>query len=80
MRISLGDVNLWFDVSGPALLPKGDTTMERPILVAVHGGPSLDHTDSAICPSAVIRVPFRVITVSSHRMLAAGLAGWPALR
>ena len=43
MRISLGDVTLWFDVSGPSVLPQGDTTVERPVLVAVHGGPGLDH-------------------------------------
>jgi pimeloyl-ACP methyl ester carboxylesterase len=43
MRISLGDASLWFDVSGPSVIPQGDTTLERPTLVAVHGGPGLDH-------------------------------------
>jgi proline iminopeptidase len=43
MRISLGDVSLWFDVSGPSVIPQGDTTVERPVVVAVHGGPGLDH-------------------------------------
>jgi proline iminopeptidase len=43
MRIDLGDVNLWFDVSGPSVLPRGDMTVERPTLMAVHGGPGLDH-------------------------------------
>jgi pimeloyl-ACP methyl ester carboxylesterase len=43
MRISLGDVSLWFDVSGPSVVPRGDTAVERPVLVAVHGGPGLDH-------------------------------------
>jgi pimeloyl-ACP methyl ester carboxylesterase len=43
MRVSLGDVSLWFDVSGPSVVPHGDTTVERPVLVAVHGGPGLDH-------------------------------------
>jgi pimeloyl-ACP methyl ester carboxylesterase len=43
MRVSLGDVSLWFDVSGPSVIPRGDTTVERPVLVAVHGGPGLDH-------------------------------------
>ena len=38
MRISLGDVSLWFDVSGPSVIPQGDTTAERPVVVAVHGG------------------------------------------
>jgi hypothetical protein len=43
MRISLGDVTLWFDLSGPSVIPRGDTAVERPTLVAVHGGPGLDH-------------------------------------
>jgi pimeloyl-ACP methyl ester carboxylesterase len=43
MRVSLGDVSLWFDVSGPSVIPQADTTVERPVLVAVHGGPGLDH-------------------------------------
>jgi pimeloyl-ACP methyl ester carboxylesterase len=43
MRISLGDVSLWFDVSGPSVIAQGDTTAERPVVVAVHGGPGLDH-------------------------------------
>ena len=54
MRISLGDVSLWFDVSGPSVIPQGDTTVERPVLVAVHGGPVLDHmtVKSALEPLA----------------------------
>lgn len=44
MRVSLDDdVSLWFDVSGPSVIPQGDTTIERPTVVAVHGGPGLDH-------------------------------------
>jgi pimeloyl-ACP methyl ester carboxylesterase len=54
MRISLGDVSLWFDVSGPSVIAQGDTTVERPVLVAVHGGPGLDHSTvkSALAPLA----------------------------
>ena len=54
MRISLGDASLWFDVSGPSVVPQGDTTAERPVLVAVHGGPGLDHmtVKSALGPLA----------------------------
>jgi proline iminopeptidase len=54
MRISLGDVSLWFDVSGPSVIPQGDTTAERPVVVAVHGGPGLDHmtVKSALGPLA----------------------------
>jgi len=54
MRISLGDVSLWFDVSRPSVIPQGDTTAKRPDLVAVHGGPGLDHmtAKSALGPLA----------------------------
>ena len=54
MRISLGDVSLWFDVSGPSVIPQGDTTAHRPVVVAVHGGPGLDHmtVKSALGPLA----------------------------
>ena len=44
MRINLGDTSLWFDVSGPSVLPDGESTVELPTLVAVHGGPGTDHT------------------------------------
>ena len=43
MRINLGDVSLWFDVSGPSIVAQGETTVQRPVVVAVHGGPGLDH-------------------------------------
>ncbi|HLK00205.1 MAG TPA: alpha/beta hydrolase [Streptosporangiaceae bacterium] len=43
MRVSLGDVTLWFDVSGPSVVVQGSTTTERPAMLAVHGGPGLDH-------------------------------------
>ena len=45
MRIDLGDVSLWFDVSGPSAVPRADTVVERPTLVAVHGGPGSDHVN-----------------------------------
>jgi pimeloyl-ACP methyl ester carboxylesterase len=39
---------------GPSVVPQGDTTAERPVLVAVHGGPGLDHmtVKSALGPLA----------------------------
>jgi proline iminopeptidase len=54
VRISLGDVSLWFDVSGPSVIAREATTAERPVLVAVHGGPGLDHmtVKSALGPLA----------------------------
>ena len=43
MQINIGDATIWFDVSGPSAVPQGDTVIERPTLVAVHGGPGSDH-------------------------------------
>lgn len=43
LLLDLGGIRLWFDASGPSLLPQGETVVQRPTLVAVHGGPGLDH-------------------------------------
>jgi pimeloyl-ACP methyl ester carboxylesterase len=45
MRLSLGDVSLWFDVSGPSVVPDRGMVIERPTVVAVHGGPGADHVN-----------------------------------
>jgi pimeloyl-ACP methyl ester carboxylesterase len=54
MRIDLGCVSLWFDVSGPSAVPRADAVVERPTLVAVHGGPGSDHINlkDALAPLA----------------------------
>jgi pimeloyl-ACP methyl ester carboxylesterase len=54
MRVSVGDVSLWFDVSGPSVVPAGAGVIERPTLVAVHGGPGADHVNlkDALAPLA----------------------------
>ena len=54
MLINLGDVRLWFDVSGPSVVLEGDAAVERRTLVAVHGGPGMDHTNmkEALSPLA----------------------------
>ncbi len=54
MVIDLGDVRLWFDVSGPSVVRMGEVALERPTLVAVHGGPGLDHLrmKTALAPLA----------------------------
>jgi pimeloyl-ACP methyl ester carboxylesterase len=44
MRVSIGDVTLYVDVDGAALVPDGHSMRERPTLVMLHGGPGLDHT------------------------------------
>jgi len=44
MRITVGDVTLFFDVDGPHLVAEGTTLVERPTLVLLHGGPGADHS------------------------------------
>ena len=45
MRISIGDVRLWFDVLNAGLVTDGPVMREKPVLLALHGGPGFDHTD-----------------------------------
>ena len=43
MHIDVNGVRLFFDVVGPRLRPDGDRMVERPTLIALHGGPGFDH-------------------------------------
>jgi len=45
MRVSVGDVSLYFDVEGSGLVVDGDVMAERPTLLLLHGGPGFDHTN-----------------------------------
>jgi proline iminopeptidase len=45
MRVSIGDVRLWFDVLNAGLVPEGPDMREKPVLLALHGGPGFDHSD-----------------------------------
>lgn len=44
MRVSIGDIRLYFDVDGPRVVPYGPIMVERPTLVLLHGGPGADHS------------------------------------
>jgi len=44
VRVSIGDVRLFFDVDGPKLIPSGSRLVERPTLLLLHPGPGFDHT------------------------------------
>ncbi|WP_433176322.1 alpha/beta fold hydrolase [Actinoallomurus sp. CA-150999] len=44
MRIRVDDVVLYFDVDGCELVPEGPRMVERPTIVALHGGPGADHS------------------------------------
>ena len=44
MRVSIGDVRLFFDVEGAKLRPDGPKMREVPTVVLLHGGPGFDHS------------------------------------
>jgi pimeloyl-ACP methyl ester carboxylesterase len=44
VRVSIGDVRLFFDIDGPKLIPSGAGLAERPTLLLLHPGPGFDHT------------------------------------
>jgi len=44
MRVSIGDVKLWFDVLNAGLVPEGPAMRQKPVLLALHGGPGYDHS------------------------------------
>jgi pimeloyl-ACP methyl ester carboxylesterase len=44
MRVRVGDIQLFFDVEGPKLVPDGPSLREKPTLLLLHGGPGFDHS------------------------------------
>ncbi len=44
MHITINGARLFFDVTGPKLVPDGPEMRERPTLVLLHGGPGGDHS------------------------------------
>ncbi len=45
VKVSIGDVSLWFDVLNAGLVTDGPVMREKPVVLALHGGPGFDHTD-----------------------------------
>ena len=44
MRIAVNGVELFFDVYGSSLGPSGNELADKPVIVALHGGPGIDHS------------------------------------
>lgn len=44
MFVDLGDARLFFDTAGSKLAIDGERMVERPTLIAMHGGPGFDHS------------------------------------
>jgi len=44
MRVSIGDIRVWFDVLNAGLVPDGRSMRAKPVLLALHGGPGSDHS------------------------------------
>ncbi|CAN5753858.1 alpha/beta fold hydrolase [soil metagenome] len=43
MRIAVNDTVLYFDVEGSEIIPDGPALRQRPVILALHGGPGFDH-------------------------------------
>lgn len=44
MRIAVNEVELFFDVYGSSLGARGNELVDKPVIVALHGGPGIDHS------------------------------------
>jgi len=44
MRALVNGLRLFFDIEGAALLPSGSRMVQRPVVIALHGGPGADHS------------------------------------
>ena len=44
MRIAVNGVELFFDVYGSGLGARGNELVDKPVIVALHGGPGIDHS------------------------------------
>jgi proline iminopeptidase len=44
MKVSIGDISLWFDIAGSGLVLDDDHFVERPTIILLHGGPGFDHS------------------------------------
>jgi proline iminopeptidase len=44
MRIAVNGVELFFDVYGSGLASQGNELVDKPVMVALHGGPGIDHS------------------------------------
>jgi len=56
MRINVNGVSLFFDTEGPQLEQHGAELRERPTVLAIHGGPGVDHSMFRPMLSALTRV------------------------
>jgi len=44
MRVAVNGVELFFDVYGSRLAARGTELVDKPVIVALHGGPGIDHS------------------------------------
>jgi pimeloyl-ACP methyl ester carboxylesterase len=65
MKLRTGDVSLWFDVEGSALVADGPAMRPRPTIVLLHGGPGVDH--SGWKPWASELATFAQVVYVDHR-------------
>lgn len=76
MRVSVNGVRLFVEVLGPKLAPEGPRMVERPTVVALHGGPT-DHAH--MMPMVAALTEIAQVVVYDHRGCGRSEPGDPAL-
>ena len=76
MKISVNGVSLFVEVLGPKLVPQGSTMVERPTVVALHGGPT-DHAHMLAMVAPLVDVA--QVVLYDHRGCGRSEHGDPSL-
>lgn len=76
MKISVNGVNLFIEVLGPKLVPQGSTMVERPTVLALHGGPT-DHAHMMAMVAPLVDVA--QVVLYDHRGCGRSEHGDPSL-
>ena len=66
MRVSIGDVRLFFDIDGPKLVPSGAWMVERPTLLLLHPGPGFDHSVYKVQAGALLAEFAQVVYIDQR--------------
>lgn len=75
MHVTVNGTRLFFDVTGPKLIPDGPRMRERPTLLLLHGGPGGDH--SMFRPRFDELSDIAQIIYLDHRGNGRSERGWP---
>jgi proline iminopeptidase len=76
MRAKIRDTEIYFDVDGAGLVPKGAAMRERPVALVIHGGPGADHT--GFKPALALLASHMQLVYFDHRGHGRSARGDPA--